>query len=126
MEIKLTTKEIKYGGIVNSNIFIIKKIDELGLNKRYLGYFMLVEILNVLINQECNMFYSFSQKLYPQVAIMFNKTPCTVERNIRNLIDKCWSKTLMIKLNMNLENGAKPKCRDFIFAVKTYLENQIF
>lgn len=120
----MTTKEIKYGGIVNSNIFIIKKLDELGLNKRYLGYFMLVEILNVLINRESKLFYSFSQYLYPKVAIMFNKTPCTIERNIRNLIDKCWNKTLMIKLN--LENAVKPKCRDFIFAVKTYLENQIF
>jgi len=121
----MTTKELKYGPIVASNIFVIKQLDILGLDKHYLGYFMLVEIMNILINENFMRGISFSRVVYPRVAVLFNKTICTVERNIRNLIDKSWSNELMIKLKFYLPENQKPCCADFIYMVKNFIVEQI-
>lgn len=119
----MTSKELKYGRIVSGNIFILKKLDLLCLNRRYLGFFMLVEILNILINENIENSYSFSRLLYPRVSEMFDKKPETIERNIRNLIDKCWSKQLAEKLNLCYEH--KPKCLHFVYAVKANIIKDI-
>lgn len=119
----MTTKERLYGNIVKDKIYLIKQFDYLGLNKHYTGYFMLIDLVTILLEGKIKA-ETFSKKIYPIVAKKFNKTECTVERNIRNLIDKCWTETLIEKLGF-LENRSKPTCRDFVFTIKNYIEKQI-
>ena len=118
------TKEIKYGKNIESKIFFVKKLDELGISKKYLGYFLLVELMEILINQN-SVIVSFSRDVYPQIAEKYGKTVCTIERNIRSLIDKCWDISLMEKLNVYYAENKKPSCRVFIYLVKNYVIQNI-
>lgn len=122
MEKTMTAKEKRYQDKVANNLFFARQLDFLGINKRYMGFYMLVDIMQLLINEDIFV-TSFSKQIYPIVAEKYNKTVWTVERNIRNIIDKCWCKDLMIKLNVyRIE---KPCCQDFIYMVKNYILKQI-
>lgn len=121
----MSAKELRYSNNIANNLFFVKQLDSLCLDRRYMGYYMLIDILHVMIN-EGKVITSFSKQLYPYVAKKYDKTECTVERNIRSLIEKNWTVELMIKLNLMLPNGKKPKCQDFIYAVKNYIVKQIF
>ena len=80
--------------------------------------------MEFLINQEIET-KSFSKEVYPKIAMKYGKTACTVERNIRSLIDKCWCCELMEKLNVYYADGEKPTCRAFVYLVKNYICNKI-
>ena len=120
----MTTKEKLYGDVVKDKVYFIKQFDYLGLNKSYTGYFMLIDTVCLLMEIDKRII-SFSKEIYPIVANKFNKTSCTVERNIRNLIDKCWSQKLIEKLNLNLKVEEKPVCRELINIIKNYLINTL-
>lgn len=120
----MTAKEIRYGHTVAGKIFFMKQFDELGIKKRYMGYYIMIEIMQILINEDSRV-VSFSRQVYPIIAKIFSKNVCTIERNIRNLVDKCWSKEMMIKINLQVKDGEKPTCTDFIYMVKNYILRQI-
>jgi two-component system response regulator (stage 0 sporulation protein A) len=119
---KMTTKEIRYGAQMSHNIFIMKQLDNLGIKRKYLGYYFLLDILTGIINQTSRV-QSFSRQIYPEIAKKYDKSACTIERNIRNLIDNCWNQELMQKLNVFLIS--KPTCCKFIYLVKNYISKQI-
>lgn len=121
----MTTKEKMYGDVVKDKIYFIKQFDCLGLNKGYTGYYMLIDVVSLLMGCDKKI-VSFSKEIYPIVAKRFNKTECTVERNIRNLIEKSWTESLIKKLKLDLTEDEKPTCRDFIFSIKNYLMKQLF
>ncbi len=116
----MTAKEMKYGETIASKVFFIKVLDELGIQRKYMGYYLLIELMEVLVNQEKRV-KSFSQEVYPIIAEKYGKTACTVERNIRNLIQKSWNEELMLKLNVYYVDNEKPTCREFIYLVKNYI-----
>ena len=120
----MTKKEKRYIPVVKKDVFFIRQLDNLGLNRRYLGYYFLIEIMDLLINKGLEA-KSFSKKIYPIISNKYNKSVCTVERNIRNLIDKNWSQELMRKLNIFNPNNNKPSCCEFIKLIKTYIYSQI-
>ncbi|MBQ9795412.1 MAG: hypothetical protein IJW36_00425 [Clostridia bacterium] len=119
----MTAKEYKFKDKISGKVYFTKQLDILGIDRKYTGYFVLVEILNIMINEIEGKVRSFSKKIYPIVAERFNVADYTIERNIRNLIDKCWSKEMREELNYDLDT--KPKCQDFIYIVKEYIENKI-
>ena len=84
----MVTKEKKYLGLVSDNIFFIKIFNDIGLKSSYIGYYYLIAIMDMLINKEFKA-KSFCKNIYPVVAKLFNKSVCTVERDIRILIDSC-------------------------------------
>ena len=120
----MSPKEIKYGKNVEANIYFIKQLDNLGIDRKYTAYYLLVEIMQILINEEREI-KSFSKEVYPQIARKYGKTDCTIERNIRNLIKKCWNEELMLKLNAYYPEGSMPTCREFIYLIKNYISKQI-
>ena len=89
-----------------------------------MGFYYLIEILNLLINQGIKV-KSYSNQIYPIVALKYNKSVCTIERNIRNLIDKCWSVDLLKRLNIFYHGNKKPSCCKFIELLKMYINSQI-
>lgn len=117
------TKQKKYGDIISSNKYFIKCLLDLGINNNYTGYFYLIFILDLLINEEL-VVKSFNKEIYPLVAIEFNKTTCTIERNIRNLIDKTWN-NVNKKLKDFWRAETKPTCQKFIYMIKNYILMQI-
>lgn len=119
----MTTKEVKFGKLISGKVYIARQMELLGFDKRYTGFFMLVDILDILINNTNERIVSFTRQVYPIVAKRFNVNDYTIERNIRNLIDKCWNCDLLEKLNLDLSIDCKPKCQHFIFITKNYLEN---
>ena len=99
----MNTKEIKYSHLIEGKIFFMKRLDELGIKRKYTGYYSLIEIMETLINQGKNII-SFSKEIYPLIADKYGKTVCTIERNIRSLIKTCWSfeRFFMLKINIQL------------------------
>ncbi len=119
----MSTKEMMYGDKIATKIYFIKMLDELGIQRKYTGYYLLIELMEVLINQGRKI-VSFSREVYPQIAGKYGKTACTVERNIRSLIEKVWCIELMKKLNVYYVDR-KPRCREFIYLIKDYVMKSI-
>ena len=115
----MNSKEKRYYGVISCNLFFIKALDSIGLKNSYVGYYYLIEILNLLINEKVPA-CSFYKNVYPVIAIKFNKSACTVERNIRVLIDNCWDDKLKRVLNCKFISK-KPSCCKFINYVKNYI-----
>ena len=115
----MNTKEEKYYKVVSCNLFFINALDKIGLKNNYIGYYYLIEIINLLINENIKS-SSFYKNIYPSVAVKFNKTSCTVERNIRVLIDNCWTEELKYNLNCRYM-CKKPTCCKFINLIKNYI-----
>ena len=120
----MSPKEMRYGCKVENKVYFVKCLDELKILKIYTGYYLLVEIMDIMINQGVNS-GSFSRLIYPHVAEKYGKSDCTIERNIRSLINKCWDDELMRKLKTYYPDTRKPTCREFIFLVKNYIVNAI-
>ena len=120
----MSNTERKYTNVVSENLYFAKQLDSLGFNRKYLGYYMLIEIMDMLINKNMQI-VSFSKQVYPLIASKYNKTYYTIERNIRSLIKKTWCVNLMKIFNKYFPQGQLPTCRDFIFMVKNYITNKI-
>jgi len=120
----MTLKEKKYFGKIHRCRFIIKRLDGLGINRKYLGYYYVVDILDIMINDDMEI-KSFSRQIYPQIASKYGKTECTVERNIRSLIDKTWGINVSNLLGDFSPSEEKPTCQKFLYAVKNYIIQDI-
>ena len=116
----MCNKEQKYMPILPRDYFIIKRIGDLGITRNYTGFYYIVEIMDYLINQEM-VIKSFSREIYPSLAEKYGKKSCTVERDIRNVIDKLWEGTLKEKLVSYWDKDRKPTCHDFIHILRKYL-----
>ena len=120
----MSPKELRYGKNIANKVFFVKVLDELGIDKKYLGYYLLIELMEILINHEKRI-KSFSSEVYPIIAVKYGKTSCTIERNIRSLISKCWNIDMMEKLNTYYPDGKNPSCQAFIYLVKNYIMQKI-
>lgn len=121
----MTAKELKYQANIDDKFYFVKKLNLLGIEKRYMGYFFLIEIMNILINEMPDRVVSFSRQVYPLVAERYHVSVCSIERDIRNVIEKSWSFDMMTKLKVYYSNNQKPTCRDFIFMIKNYMVRQL-
>lgn len=110
----------KYSRLVNTNYYFSKRMHNLGIPKQYTAYYYLMDIMDLLINQNKSV-KSFSREVYPEIAIKYNKTDCTVERDIRSVINVFWEKSLKNSLSDFWHYERKPRCREFIYLVKNYL-----
>ncbi len=120
----MSNTERKYSKVLAENIYFVKQLDNLGFNRKYIGFYMMVEMMDLLINRKMHV-VSFSRQIYPIIAKKYGKESFTVERNIRSLIESCWNMDLMVKFHSYYPEGERPTCRDFIFMVKNYITNQM-
>ena len=70
---------------VKDCVYIMKKLDEMGLYKKSVGLFYLIKILDYIMNEERDI-VSFQEDVYPFIAEFFGVDERTIERNIRNFI----------------------------------------
>ena len=120
----MNTKEAKFETKLADKLFFAKQLDNLGLERKYTGYYLLIDIMQILIN-EGKRVSSFSKEVYPIVSKRYNVSECTIERNIRSIICKCWSKDMIMKLNIFRIEEDRPTCCEFIYMVKNYILQQI-
>ena len=114
----------EYQDKVSKNYFLLKRMGDLGITNEYIGYYYLVDIMDMLIN-EAKTYRSFSKELFPYLAKKYNKNQCTIERDIRNLRDKRWNRGLKNKLSKFWNNEKKPSCCKFIYLVKNFVLDDI-
>lgn len=120
----MCSKQIRYEEKIKNSRFFMKILDYLMIDKKYIGYYYIVEILNCLIN--CGMpEKSMSKIIYPVVGLKFEKNSFTIERDIRHLINKSWNDEFKFKIKDIWEKDEKPTCRKFIFILRDYIYNKI-
>ncbi len=110
--------------LVCTNYYVRKRIKDLGISNDYIAYYYLVDILDFLMN-EGRRVHSFSKEIYPKLAKKYNKNDCTVERDIRNVINIFWNDKMRIKLNPYWDANTRPSCCKFIYLIKNYLLSEI-
>ena len=110
----------KYQQVATENLFFVSKLNELGINNKYTGYYYLIKIYEIIINGEKEV-KSYSREIFPIVAKQYNKKANTVERNIRVLINNCWNINMGKKLKSFYTAGVKPTCCQFIYLIKNYI-----
>ncbi|MBE7076651.1 MAG: hypothetical protein E7374_02030 [Clostridiales bacterium] len=120
----MTQKEKLYQETLTNNYFLTLKIKELGVSYKYRGFSYLVDIQDLLINQNAKV-KAFYKDVYPYIAEKHKKNECTIERDIRNLIDKLWEPILKNKLIVFWNKEKKPRCCEFIYLVKNYILGQV-
>lgn len=116
----MSVKVEKLGACLSTNYYICKKLEDLGLKKTYTAFYYLHDILNMLINQNL-VVKSFSKEVYPVVAVTYSKKPCTIERDIRNVINSFWDRRLKQQLSSFWVEETPPTCHKFIFILKNYI-----
>ena len=114
---------MNYDAKIKNCKYIVKQIRDLGVADDYLGFYYLVSIEDLLLNNKVEM-GSFYKDVYPVVAKIYNKKECTIERDIRHLIKQIWMDDNNSKL-YNLCFGVKPSCCKFIYVIKNYLIGKI-
>ena len=114
----------RFGNLIQGNKYFINQLNELGLKQTFTGYYYVVDILDITINQGVKE-KSFSKYVYPIIAKKYGKSECTIERNIRNLIDKTWCESMQIKLNSYWNKTEKPSCKKLIYIIKSYIMDMI-
>ncbi len=110
--------------VVHSHYFISTMLRKLGITNKYIGYFYLIEILDLLINEGL-IVNSFSGQVYPRIACRYNRSDHTIERDIRHIISILWDEKLKKILSPFCFYTNRPRCRQFIYAVKDYILNEL-
>lgn len=105
---------------MSKNFFIEYKLLKIGFRNDKIGYYYLIDILDILIN-EGRIVHNFSKEIYPEIASKYNRNICTIERDIRSYINALWDIVLKDKLADFWMDSARPTCRQFIFLLKTYI-----
>ncbi len=109
--------------IVSTNYFVKKRVLDIGISRKYIAYYYLVDILDYLINNDCEI-RSFSREVYPELAKKYEKSDFTVERDIRNVIKLFWG-TIKQKLLTFWSADRRPSCCKFIVLLRDYILSEI-
>ncbi len=117
-------KTEKFNANVVSSYYLKKRICDLGITDNYIGYYYLLDILNIIINEEKTI-RCFSREVYPHLAEKYKTKDCTIERDIRNIIKVNWDIKLKHKLKNYWRENSRPTCCKFIYLVKNYVLSDI-
>ena len=93
-------------------IYIKYRLKEIGLYSNYVGFYYLVNIIDLL--QTKNRASSFSKEIYPIVANQFHTKEHTIERNVRYLMNAFWESEEFKRLRINSDRNVLKKCKSFI------------
>lgn len=120
----MSNTERKYRSVLEANLFIDKVMEGLDVDKSYMGYYFIIDIMDLLINKNLHV-RSFSREVYPIIAEKYDKKLMSIERDIRNFIDKNWNEKMKNGLSQFWSCGDKPTCCKFIFMLKNYILSKV-
>lgn len=112
-----------YNKKISNCKYIVKQIKDLGIDDKYLGFYFIISIEDLLLNSKIEI-NSFYKDVYPKIAKIYDKNECSIERDIRHLINQIWLDGNKHKI-YEICAGRKPSCCKFIYAIKNYLIQQI-
>lgn len=104
---------------------ISKLLKSLGVSPKMKGYHYLKHAIDIE-SDYCGDVQKVTRRLYPQIANMFNVTPQSVERTIRQAIESGWLRCDIDSIRevfgdtISFEKG-KPTNKEFITTVADYL-----
>ena len=113
-------KVLKYREQVQSKIFFRMVLARLGLNNKYAGFYYMVELLDIVLNQGVGS-RSLYKNAYPMMDEFFNVSDLTIERNIRHMLKQCWNDSMAEKLKPYWNERVRPTCKKFLKAVSDYI-----
>lgn len=120
----MCNKEDEYFKHVLSNYYFNKRLLRLGIETKYIAFYYLSDIMHKLINEN-HPPRGFSSNVYPALAEKYNKNDCTIERDIRNLINAKWDASLKNKLSQYWLCEYPPSCCQFIKIVQKYITDNL-
>lgn len=120
----MCNKQDSYFKHVLKNYYFNKRLLRLGIETKYIAFYYLSDMMQTLINEECTV-RSFSKQVYPALAEKYNKSLCTIERDIRNLITIKWETNMKDKLSQYWIDEEPPSCCQFIKIIQQYLIDDI-
>ena len=106
--------------LIVGNYYFDYRLRDIGVPRKYVGYYYIIDILDLLINSGKD-FKCFSREIYPYIAEKYQCGVSTIERDIRNCIDKYWETDDRCNLRFFWHKDEKPTCKEFIFALKHYI-----
>lgn len=69
----------------------------LGIRKTQKGYHYLIASIHMALEDEKNLI-QFTKTMFGKLALEYDTDPSNIERNIRTLIDQCWSSAYKVEL----------------------------
>jgi two-component system response regulator (stage 0 sporulation protein A) len=66
-------------------------VRSLGIGGNYLGYRYLIQAIALCLKDE-DYLLGVSKVLYPEIARNFQTSACSVERNLRTVVNVCWER----------------------------------
>ena len=104
---------------------IEKLIRSLGIGATYRGYRYLSYGIYLCLQDE-NYLLSVSKLLYPQIAHMYCTTSCSVERDLRTIVNVCWergNRDFLQEIALHTLT-ARPPSGEFIDILVAYLKQK--
>lgn len=120
----MTPKIMRLYELTKPYYFLNKRIKMLGINQEYKGFYYLVGIMEEIVNKQ-RAVRSFSREIYPIIALNLNVNACTIERDIRHIINVLWEYKLKNKFKNVYKKSTRPSCQEFIYLVKNYITEDI-
>lgn len=106
--------------LIVGNYYFDYRLRDIGVPRKYIGYYYIIDILDLLINSG-KTYRCFSREIYPYIAEKYNCGESTIERDIRNCIDKYWESEARQNFSYFWRKDKKPSCKEFIFTLKSYI-----
>lgn len=116
----MLAKEIRFKDKIKDNRFFRMQLIYLGLNRKYTGFYYLVELLHLTVNLDLKS-DSYYKEVYPIIGEYFDVSDKTIERNIRYILKMCWNEQMATKLRAFWIKDRCPTCRKFILILRDYI-----
>ena len=104
---------------------LISVIRALGISGTYLGYYYVCTAVQLAL-EDPDCLLMISKYLYPRIALIHHTTPSCVERDIRTVINLCWTRGDRNRLcqiaGRRLQQ--KPSNGEFIDLLASYLRQE--
>lgn len=98
-------------------------LEELGVNRTYLGYWIIKDIVTVAVEDEEVL--QDMGSFYEALAMKYNRQPSAIEKNARTAIQRAWRISRnKIKKMARYEINSVPSNGEFIDILVTYLLRQ--
>lgn len=98
-------------------------LEELGVNRTYLGYWAIKDIVTVAVEDEEVL--QDMQSFYDALAMKYNRQPSAIEKNMRTAIQRAWRvSSEKIKKMARYELYSMPSNGEFVDILVTYLLRQ--
>lgn len=98
-------------------------LETLGINRTYLGYWIIKDIVSVCVEDEEVM--QDMKSFYEALAMKYNSQPSAIERNVRTATERAWKISKdKVKKMARYELSSMPSSSEFVDILVSFLLRQ--